>query len=239
MSVQSMKLIFGINGPFRIRLDKSWFSVRTVLVDSRVPHCVDGEGDWQLVLWINMDTSVGKTMQDKVLKGRPWSSHKVNPPPAVGEVVQTAGDVPSPRGALRLAEVLLRVYAGCRAIPATWDERMKNLVRSIEENPGLVTSGSLVSDSGLSKLELDADFRRVLGSGIDSYLRRRKMMQFVELFNQGVEPEAALHSSGLPGRQGLADYFLDEYGLDLEVLIESKPFVRVYSGSDDQASLYI
>ena len=64
-------------------------------------------------------------------------------------------------------------------------------------------------------------------------------MQYIGFRQEGVARKEALALSGLPGWEGLKDRFEDMYGLDLNMLESSLPFVRVYTGPDDQPALYI
>ncbi len=227
----AMKLVFGINQPFRIRLQKNWYTARAALIDGECPHFLNGKGDWQILLWIDPDTSLWNLLHRRSLKGRPWVLHNVTVPPAMDEVIQTVGDTPDPRGALKLAEMLLRVYSGGTPIPSTWDEGVKKAFDSIDENPGIIGIGTFKG--------LDEDFRRVVGIPLESYLHRRKWIQYLGLRHGGMPRQDSLELSGLTGWEGLSDWFEERYGLDLNILENHLPFVRVYNGPEDQPVLYL
>lgn len=238
-SHEAMKLVFGINQPFKIRLEKKWYAPRAALLSCGCPHFINGEGDWQIVLWIDPGTSLWNILSERSLRDRSWALHDVKLPPSMDEVIQTAGDTPDPEGALRIAETLIQVYSGSRIVPATWDDRIKKAVAIIDEDPGSVDSRSLAKKFGMSFEDLDFDFRRVVGSGLENYLHRRKWIRYIRLHQNGIDRAAALRSSGLPGWEGLKDRFEKNYGLDLEVLESSLPLVRVYEGPEDQPVLYL
>ena len=238
-SHEAMKLVFGVNRPFRIRLDQKWHEARAVLIGASVPHFLNGEGDWQIVIWIDADSTLGILMDARTLEGRPWAIHDVPASLSMGEVIQTVGDDSDPHGALQMAETLLRVYGGTIPVPANWDGKVKSIIRRIEENPGSVTLRSLSEDSGRSPEALEGDFRRIIGSSLENYLHRRKWAVYIRYRREGMERDEALRRAGLPGWEGLRDRFKARYGLDLDVLESDKPFVRVYQGPDDQAVLYL
>ncbi len=238
-SHEAMKLVFGINQPFKIRLQKHWYTARAALIDGGCPHFLNGKNDWQIMLWIDRETSLWYLLRDCSLKGRSWVLHEVSLPPAMNEVVQTVGDTPDPQGALRLAEMLIHVYSGTGAFPATWDDEVKKAVGIIDENPGSIDTRSLAGSLGRRFEDLDADFRRVVGSGLEEYLHRRKWIRYIRHRQAGTDRNEALRLSGLPGWEGMRDRFESRYGLDLNVLEHSSPFVRVYEGLDDQPVLYL
>lgn len=238
-SHEAMKLVFGINQPFRIRLEKKWYSPRAALLSCNCPHFIDGEGDWQVVLWIDPGTSLWNILSERSLRDRSWALHDVKLPLSMDEVIQTAGDTPDPEGALRIAETLIQVYSGSRIVPATWDDLIKKVVAVIDSDPGAVDSRSLAESFGLSFENLDFDFRRVVGSGLEHYLHRRKWIRYIRLRQNNTDRSTALRLSGLPGWEGLKERFESRYGLDLEVIEGSLPFVRVYEGPEDQPVLYL
>jgi len=239
ISHEAIKLIFGINQPFRIRLQEKWYTVRAALLDGGCPHFLNGKGDWQIVLWIDPGTSLWHLLKQRSLKGRPWALHDVNIPPAMSEVIQTVGDTPDPRGALNLAEMLIRVYSAAVVYPSTWDDEVKRVVEIIDANPGIIDINTLAADFGRDIDSLDEDFRRVVGSPVKAYLHRRKWIQYLGLRHGGMDREKSLELSGLPGWEGLRDRFEERYALDLHILESSLPFVRVYQGSEDQPVLYL
>ena len=155
------------------------------------------------------------------------------------EVIQTAGDLPDPSGALELAETLLHAYGGVRPVGASWDNDIRDIINLIEADPGIQTVRRLADGAGCSVRELEADFRRVMGATLDDYLHRRKISAYVGYRQEGMKKEEALRRSGLPGWVGLSESFRARYGLDLEILEEQSPFVRVYRGREDQAVLYL
>ena len=238
-SHEAMKLVFGINQPFRIRLQKHWYRARAVLIDGGCPHFINGKDDWQIMLWIDPKTSLWNMLRDNSLKGRPWTLHELNPSPVMDEVVQTAGDKPDPQGALRLAEMLIRVYSGAEAFPSTWDDEVKKIVGIIDEDPGSVDARSLADSLGRRFEDLDTDFHRVVGSGLEDYLHRRKWIRYIRYRQAGTGRNEALRMSGLPGWEGMKDRFESRYGIDLNMLENSLPFVRVYEGPEDQPVLYL
>ena len=236
---EDMKLVFGVNQSFRIRLDGQWTEARTILLDSGTPHYLNGEEDWQIVLWIDPESSLGILLKARTLEGRPWRIHVGPDQPGPEEVIQTLGDEPDPRGALFVAETLLRTYGAVRPVPATWDLSIRTLIRRIEEDAGSATLGSLADDTGHSVEDLSADFRRVVGAPLEKYLHRRKLSLYLELVQNGMDRSAALRRCGLPGWAGLVEDFRSEYGLDLDTLERQSAYVRVYHGIEDQAVLYL
>jgi hypothetical protein len=238
-SHEAMKLIFGINQPFKIRLEKQWLTTRAALLSCKCPHFINGEGDWQIVLWIDPGTSLWNIFRERSLRDRPWTLHDVRLPLAMEEVVQTVGDTPDPQGALKIAETLIRVYSGARAVPATWDLGIKKAVGIIDNDPGSIDARSLAKNLGMDFEDLNADFHRVVGSGLENYLHRRKWTLYITHRQSGSDRNEALRLSGLPGWEGLKNRFEGQYGLDLETLESSLPFVRVYEGPGDQPVLYL
>ena len=239
ISHHAMKLVFGINQPFRIRIENSWFTARAALIDGGCPHYLNGKNDWQIVLWIDPQTALHMLLRERALKDRPWALHELSMPPALDEVIQTVSDTPDPEGALRIAEMLIRVYAGASPFPTTWDDSVKKALEIIDEDPGgtdtVLLSGKLDRDSA----SLEADFRRVLGCSPEDYLHRRKWMKYIESRQNGVERNKALALSGLPGWEGLKNRFDEMYGLDLNMLENALPFVRVYHGHEDEPVLFL
>ncbi len=239
ISHEAMKLVFGINQPFRIRLEKYWYKARAVLLDGGCPHFINGKGDWQIILWIDPDTSLWNMLRGRSLKNRPWALHEALLPPGMTEVIQTAGDTPDPLGALRLAEMLIMVYSGAVAVPSNWDGEVRKAVEIIDRNPGLIDSSLLGTELGRSIESLDEDFRRVAGSPLEDYIHRRRWIQYIAYRQAGKDRNEALRLSGLPGWEGLKDKFENRYGLDLDMLENSLPFVRVYEGGEDQPVLFL
>lgn len=238
-SHEAMKLVFGINQPFKIRLEKKWYAPRAALLSCSCPHFINGDGDWQIVLWIDPGTSLWNILSERSLRDRPWALHDVKLPPSMDEVVQTAGDTPDPEGALRIAETLIQVYSGSRIVPATWDDQIKKAVAIIDRDPGGIDGRSLAESFGMSFEDMDFDFRRVVGSGLENYLHRRKWIRYIRLRQNDIDRSTALRLSGLPGWEGLKERFESRYGLDLEVLERSLPLVRVYEGPEDQPVLFL
>lgn len=239
VSHDSMKMVFGINRPFKIRLDGKWQKGRAALIRGGTPHYLDGEGDWQIVLWIDPNTSLWSVLDRNSLKGRDWAIHDIEGPPALTEVIQTVGDTPDPRAALDLAELLVKVYSGARGVSANWDIRVNKALEIMEKDPGGVDAASLAVRVGCPYYQLETDFRRVMGSGLEEYLHRRKWMGYIIFRQSGMNCQESLSASGLPGWEGLKDRFEARYGLDLNVLDNSLPFVRVYEGPDDRPVVYL
>lgn len=235
----SMKLIFGVNRPFRIRLADQWLDARAALVAGGTPHFINGDGDWQIILWIEADSSLGILLEARTLEGRRFAVQGGEDKLAIDEVIQTAGDLPDPAGALELAEILLYAYGGVRPVGASWDNEIRDIVTLIEADPGKQTVRSLADEAGCSVPELEADFRRVMGAALDDYLHRRKISTYVGYRQEGMKKDEALRRSGLPGWVGVSESFRARYGLDLEILEKQSPFVRVYRGREDQAVLYL
>ena len=235
----TMKLIFGINRPFKIRLDERWYGVRTALVDEHVDHYINGEGDWQIVLWISGDTSLGTALKIRSLKGRKWALHNAKVPRSLNDVIQTAGDEPDPQGALVLAETLIRVYGGIKGVPANWDDHVKRAVEEVDANPGVWSGQSLSAFFSRPFAELNADFKRVAGIGLDDYIHNRKWAAYLGFRQSGIDRRAALEAAGLPGWEGLKESFESRFGLDLNVLEETLPFVGVYEGWESGPILYL
>jgi len=232
ISHQAMKLVFGINEPFRIRLQETWHTARVALIDGACPQYLNGSDDWQIVLWIEPGTSLWKLLHRKSLKGQPWVLQNVVMPPSMNEVIQVVGDPLDPHEALQLAEMLIRLYCGATPVPAIWDEEVKNLLNMIDRNPGEVSITTL-------EAHLDHDFQRVIGSSLEQYLHRRKWMQYLGFRYEGIQRRKALELSGLTGWEGLRDSFEAMYGLEIDSLEQSLPYQRIYNGHGDQPVLYI
>ncbi len=239
VSNEAMKLVFGINRPFRIRLEGEWVEARAALLSGGTPHFLNGDGDWQIVLWLERDSSLGILLDARVLEGRPWTVQGDIAELSMLDVIQTSGDFPDPPGALALAETLLAAYGGITPVPATWDNQIRSVINLIEANSGNETVQSLADSVSSPVADVEADFRRVVGAGLDDYLHRRKTALYVELRQNGEKRQDALRAAGLPGWEGMKERFASRYGLDLEVLDEQSPFVRVYRGREDQAVLYL
>jgi len=238
-SPEAMKLLFGVNRPFRIRLEDAWFEARAALLDGGVPHYVNGEGDWQIFLWIDPDTSLAGLLNRRALKGRPWAIHNAAPSPSMTEIIQTVGDLSDPAGALEIAESLIYSYGGAKAVPATWDRLVKKAVTLLDQDIGAYSVRSLAERVGRDPVQLDADFRLVLGTPLHSYIHRLKWQAYIKFRRDGQEMTQSLRSSGLIGWEGLRDDFENRYGLELDVLENSLPFVRVYEGYGDRPVLYL
>lgn len=239
-SCEAMKLIFGVNRSFRIRLDEDWVEARVALVSGGTPHFLNGEGDWQIVLWLERDSSLGILLEARTLEGRKWAVQGGGGADmSLNEVIQTAGDLPDPSGALLLAETLLYAYGGITPVTASWDDEIRSVITRMEADSGCETVRTLSDSLGRSTDNLASDFRRVVGATLEDYLHRRKLGFYVGLRQEGMKRDDALRRTGLPGWEGLKTRFGARYGLDLELLEEQNPFVRVYRGREDQAVLYL
>lgn len=239
ISCESVKLVFGINQPFRIRLDGKWHRARTALVDRETPHFVVGRGDWQLILWVECDTSLGEVLRNTVLQDRPWALHDTGSTVPTGLLVQTVGDRPDAYGVLRLVEDIAQVYTGVRPVPINWDDGVRDILESIDDDPGGSTVRGLVEKHGRSEETITGDFLRVVGEPLVGYLQRRKLAFYLDERRRGATRDAALRNAGLPGWDGLRDGFQQRFGLELDVLDEGRPYVRVFDGSEDPPARFL
>ncbi len=236
---QAMKLIFGVNRPFRIRLEQQWYSCRAALLKGNTPHFLSGQNDWQVVLWIEPGCALQLLLDVRTLDGRSWILHKA---PVTGlrqDVIQTVIDEPDAPGALHLAEALLRVYGGIQPVPALWDDCIKDALSRIDRNPAAAESADLAREFGREEADFLSDFQRVVGMSPDVYIHRRRLARFFSLRTEGVERNEALEQAALSGWDGLKDSFWERYALNLEVMDTFKPYIRLFSGEDAQAALYL
>ncbi len=241
---RAMKFIFGMNRPFRILLGKKWYEARAALLAGNTPHHLNGEKDWQTVLWVEPESSLEILLDACTLEGRSWALHNSEAENSetgnsLREVVQSVGKSLEAPEALRLAEHLLRAYGGILPVPAVWDEGIKQVIKTIRERPGTVSLPNLARTLEREETALAADFRRVAGMSLESFLHRCRLGRYFSLRSKGVEREEALEQSSLPGWEGLADLFLERYALSLETLEMEEPFVRLFPGEQRQASLYL
>jgi hypothetical protein len=239
VSQEALKLVFGVNRPFQVNLEEQWLTARTALIRGGCPHLINGRNDWQVVIWVDPDTSLWWALERRSLVDRDWAIHEAASSPRFRDVIQTAADIPDPRGVLDMAEMIIRVYCGARGFPAHWDGEVQRTLRLIDEDPGSVDVRSLARRLGRPVETLNADFRRVLGLSLEDYLHRRKWIGYIGYRQSGLDRNEALRLSGLPGWEGLRERFEARYGLDLEILENSLPFVRVYEGIDDRPLLYL
>ena len=227
---RSLQLIYGVNKPFRIRLDGKWQPVRLCLIDSGVDHFISGEDDWQICYFIYPDSHPGHLLKENILKGASVSILSQDENPTRIRTVQSATRPMSLEDVRGLFESFIYVFTGKRAFPRTDLETVQalsTLIRgdSLKELTMAEAAGYLGQDGS----QLAESFKRETELDAGNWMLHLRMMRFFEhLDRQDHLPDEdgldkLARSCGIAGIPGLDRLFEDFFGMPYSRWINREP----------------
>ncbi|MCG8452826.1 MAG: hypothetical protein MI717_06575 [Spirochaetales bacterium] len=224
LSHRCLKILFGVNHDFRIRLDGDWYTTRLALIPSQTAHWVDGSGDWQTLLWIYPETKIAKILQNHVLRDQSWyiqTSTGTSPIPHLS----APPDWPSPEMALALGESILSLF-GIQGIAAGWDSELRQSIHLLNESPNVWEGCAFSAER---REALNEACTRVLGTPLQGMVRRARFHDYVQRRRLGATIEEALIGAGLAGWDGLQEWVADATGFDVLNWEKDVPYPRVWT----------
>jgi len=227
----TMRLIYGVNRPFRIRLDGSWHQARLCLLKEGVPHYISGDGDWQISYYVYPDSHTGHLLQSAVLRsaGASFMSQEENP--ARLDTVQPAVR-PLPAEEIRsLLDSFIYLLTGKKGVPRQESPWLKNMIAAVR-GWGDETELSL-TDLARYLNEEPGDmadrFKRITEFPMESWLLHHRMMRFfgnlerLDYIPAEDELDGLIRKAGIAGTTGLDRIFGDLFGLNRSKWINGNP----------------
>ncbi|MDC7240589.1 MAG: hypothetical protein PQJ50_09540 [Spirochaetales bacterium] len=239
-----LQLIYGVNKPFRIRLQGEWRECRICLIDNGVDHFISGEDDWQICYFIYPDSPLGYLLKSAVLKESVVSVLNQDEDPAHIRTYQPAVRPMSCDDIRGLFETFIYLFTGKRTVlrnGLALAEGVRGALDSLQEQ----TLAELVSVLNVDQEELIDGFKRETEMDLRTFLMHRRMIKFydaLELLDEhpgfDVLDELA-RKSGIAGLSGLDRMFEDFFGMPYlrwlnsdagtVIVTEKKPVFLVYS----------
>ena len=240
---RSLQLIYGVNKPYRIRLQGEWQTIRLCLIDQGVEHFISGEDDWQICYFIYPDSHLGYMLQSSILKGASVSVLSQDENPSLIRTEQPAVRPMSLMDVRGLLETFLYVFTGRKAYPRSGLDTAALLAsetKSLTELTLSETAEKLNRDIE----ELAQDFKRETEMDVRTWMLHLRMIRFFESLEkldripdlQGLD--ALARTSGISGLSGLDRLFEDFFGMPYVrwvnsergtvILTENKPVFLVY-----------
>ncbi|MDC7234359.1 MAG: hypothetical protein PQJ58_14090 [Spirochaetales bacterium] len=241
-----LQLIYGVNKPYRIRLQGEWQSIRLGLIDAGVDHFISGEDDWQICFFIYPDSPLGHLLKDHILKDSSVSVLSQDENPSLIKTVQPAVRPMSLEDVRGLLETILYVFTGKRAAERsglTLAHRVRDLSCRGTLKEVTLSEIALELDSDIN--ELAEGFKRETEMDVRTWLMHHRVINFFNTLEALDElPDFAsldtmARESGIAGLSGLDRMFEDFFGMPYLrwlnsdrgtiILTEDSPVFYVYS----------
>ncbi len=227
---RSLQMIYGVNKPFRIRLDGKWQPVRLCLIDSGVDHFISGEDDWQICYFIYPDSHPGRILRQEILKGASVSILSQDENPGRLRTVQSAARPMSLEDVRGLFESFVYLFTGKRAYPRPGLETVQTLL-SLIRGAALkeLTMSEAAGYLGRDRNELAELFKRETELDPGTWMLHLRMMRFFESLDRldripdDSDLERLARSCGIAGISGLDRLFEDFFGMPYRRWVNEEP----------------
>jgi len=240
---RSMQLIYGINKPYRIRLNGEWQTIRLCLIDQEVEHFISGDDDWQICFFIYPDSHLGHLLKSSILKKSLISVLSQDENPSLIKTEQPAVRPMTLTDLRGLLETFVYIFTGRKAYPRnglTTTRALSQIIESLTERTLSEAAGRMNRDIE----EIAQDFKRETETDIRTWMLHLRMIKFFESLEelsnmpdlQGLDVLA--RQSGISGLSGLDRLFEDFFGMPYVrwvnmdkgtvILTEKKPVFLVY-----------
>ena len=239
-----LQLIYGVNKPFRVRLQGEWRECRICLLDNGVDHFISGEDDWQICYFIYPDSPLGYLFKSAVLKDSVVSVLDQDEDPGHIRTDQPAVRPMSTDDIRGLFETFIYLFTGKRSTPRNGlavAGRVKGALGSLQEE----TLGELAAALNIEQDELIDGFKRETELDLRTFLMHRRMIKFYDSLEKlddlpGFdELETLARKAGIAGLPGLDRMFEDFFGMPYlrwlnsdsgtVIVTEKKPVFLVYN----------
>ena len=217
---RSLQLIYGVNKPFRIRLDGKWQPVRLCLIDGGVDHFISGEDDWQICYFIYPDSHPGRILKEIILKDASVSILSQDEDPGRIRTVQSATRPISLENVRGLFENFVYMFTGKRAYPRTDLEAVQSLSSLVRSDAlkdlTLVEAAEVL---GRDRHELAESFKRETELDVGTWMLHLRMMRFFDTLDsldaipEDTELDILARECGIAGLSGLDRLFEDFFGM--------------------------
>ena len=214
---ETLQLLYGVNRPFRIRLNDEWHKTRLCLLSEGVPHYINGDGDWQYCFYIYPDSHTGYLLKSSILKDSPVSVFSGEE--KLGRLnVMPSAVRPIPAFDLKmLFEQIVYYFTGKRPCLRP-DQPLLKKLRHGMYGEGIFSAADLSEFCGMDSGELADQFKRMTEFNLDSWLLHQRMMIFFDRLERAEQrSDAQLDSlcrqSGFAGVDALDRLFCDFFGI--------------------------
>lgn len=221
---RSLQLIYGVNKPFKIRLQGEWKTIRLCLIDQGVDHFISGEDDWQICFFVYPDSHLGHLLKTHILKDSSVSVLSQDENPSLINTEQPAVRPMSLQDVKGLLETFVFVFTGRKAYPRSGLSTATDLFQLVKgDNLSEMTLSEAASRLGREIEELSLEFKRETELDVRTWLMHVRMMRFFDSLEkmeripdlEGLDSLA--RENGIAGLSGLDRLFEDFFGM---------PFVR-------------
>lgn len=227
---RSLQLIYGVNKPFKIRLQGKWEPVRLCLIDSGVDHFISGEDDWQICYFIYPDSHPGRILKEDILKGASVSILSQDENPARIRTEQSAARPMSLEDVRGLFESFVYVFTAKRAFPRPGLETAQTLFSLVRDD----ALKDLSMEEAARALKQDRDllaesFKRETELDPGTWMLHLRMIRFFESLDRQdpIPDESGLdglaRSCGIAGIPGLDRLFEDFFGMPYRRWVNREP----------------
>jgi len=229
----SLLIAASVNENLQIDVNGESLSASFLLLDSRVPYSIKPGKDWQLFAFINEKSHLTSLLRQK-LNGKPYLLSKRNLDTddwLSSFVVDSYQDFQVEEMLHRLMKGLLNI----EAYPLDWNRDLHNTLELISwDKLKELTIADLAIAQGLTLKQLKEDFLRITGITLPEYIIHIRVSRAFQLMQRDMDPLKAFNEAGLPSFHSMEEFFNQNYGLDISLVLEEKPAIRFSVGDLDR-----
>ena len=171
-SHNTLQILVDIQSSFRCRIgNKDWISCKNLIIREEVPHQLDTAGSVQLIIYLDVETTVGKAIRNQYLREKDAAEPDLDlfsiiKPDELQQVMLT----PNPESLLRIVQQILQTLAGASS-PVKPDQRVNTIeALIISAHPDDIHIPALAAKVHLSESRLRALFKAQTGVSLYKYI---------------------------------------------------------------------
>ena len=229
-----IQLVIGLEGPFITKNESGdWEEKTALLIPADVDHICDARGKAILTLKFEPESTLGHTIQSKLLPGKKLVDLSHNPaiPMLQSEMVQALQDSNLQQFRAQLDQSIFQLFQ-LEVSHSIIDERIEAVLDYIQNNfSEPISTTDLTKVAFLSESRLLHLFKEQVGLPIRHYLLWTKVQQAIKYIIQGNSLTSAAHYAGFADAAHFSRTFLSRVGHPPSVVFKNSNSVQVFVGS--------
>ena len=236
-SHNTLQILIDLQTHFRCRVgNKDWQPYKNLIIKEDVPHQLDTAGSVQLIIYLDIDTTVAKNIKDKYLQKKEAAAPDLD---LFGSLKpdewQQALLKPNPERLLHIIQQILRTLTGETAQRS--DPRIKIIERTIAtSHPDELNTPALAAKIHLSESRLRALFKEHTGVSLYKYILWNKIRYAINRIMNGTPVNEAAWGAGFTDNSHFHKMLVTMFGISPSQFLKDHKTMQILSC--DQSPLF-
>jgi AraC-like DNA-binding protein len=223
-----IQISIGLIRDFTLSHGSGIYECRYAMVAPDEPHCVDDHQEWQVLIYVDPETVVGRQIKSNYFQNKKVEIFEFK---AIEPFIEELRNIRDRTHTCREARMLVDRILGSLTANAenqnNIDPRIQKAVNLLKQIPlKKISVRELAVAVGLSESRLTHLFRQHVGIPIRRYLMWLRLFDAFDLIFRGVSFTEAAHHAGFADHAHLSRTFRTMYGMRLNDFVKIKQSIR-------------